>query len=82
MIAKGADGTPIAIARTSATTAVAFSAICTHAGCTVAAAGKELDCPCHGSRYNAATGQVLGGPAPSPLPSIKVTVTDGKVFPA
>ena len=78
--AKGPDGGPIVVARPTASTAVAFSAICTHMGCTVAPAGKELDCPCHGSRFAATTGKVLGGPAPSPLPSIPVTVRGGQVF--
>ena len=59
--------------------AVAFSAICTHMGSTVAPKGAELDCPCHGSRYNALTGEVIQGPAPKPLPKITVTINDGQV---
>ena len=62
---------------------VAFSAICTHAGCTVgfAQASLEFQCPCHGSRYSALTGQVLQGPAPLPLPQIAVTeAPDGVVY--
>jgi Rieske Fe-S protein len=59
--------------------AKAFSAICRHQGCVVAAAGKTLDCPCHGSRYDAATGEVLNGPSTLPLIPIEVTVTDGQV---
>jgi Rieske Fe-S protein len=78
--AQDSDGNPIIVARPSADAAVAFSAICTHQGCTVAPAGSELDCPCHGSRYSATTGKVLGGPAPKPLPSIAVTVRGGQVF--
>jgi cytochrome b6-f complex iron-sulfur subunit len=78
--AQDSDGNPVIVARPTADTAVAFSAICTHQGCTVAPAGSELDCPCHGSRYNATTGKVLGGPAPKPLPSIAVTVRGGQVF--
>jgi Rieske Fe-S protein len=49
-------------------------------GCTVKPAGKELDCPCHGSVYNALTGAVIHGPAPKPLPSIPVHVTGNNVL--
>lgn len=59
--------------------AMAFSAICRHQGCVVAAAGASFDCPCHGSRYDAATGDVLNGPSTRPLIPIEVTVSDGRV---
>jgi Rieske Fe-S protein len=72
-------GKPGILARPTATTAACFSAICTHLGCTVQADGNKLNCPCHGSQYDALTGKVLRGPAPDPLPSIPVTVTDGNV---
>lgn len=77
--AKGAKDEPLIVARPSADTAVAFSAICTHMGCTVAPAGKELHCPCHGSVYQAATGKNVSGPAPRPLPKVPVHVAGGKV---
>jgi Rieske Fe-S protein len=54
---------------------VAFSAICTHQGCTVQAAGKELRCPCHGSVFDAFTGQVQQGPAQAPLNKVNVSVS-------
>jgi cytochrome b6-f complex iron-sulfur subunit len=73
-------GKPGILARPTATTAACFSAICTHLGCTVKADGNKLNCPCHGSQYDALTGKVLHGPAPDPLPSIPVTVTDGNVI--
>jgi Rieske Fe-S protein len=77
--AKGPDGKPIVIARPTATTVAAFSAICTHQGCTVAPAGKELDCPCHGSVYNATTGEVINGPAQRALAPVKVTLSGDNV---
>src|SRR5665647_1704305 len=58
----------------------AFSAICTHKGCTVAGVTNgTIICPCHGSTYDAATGQVTGGPAPAPLPSKTVNVSGGSI---
>lgn len=59
----------------------AFSSICTHAGCAVEPAEGELDCPCHGSRFDLQTGAVLGGPARDPLPTVSVEVAeDGSVI--
>jgi cytochrome b6-f complex iron-sulfur subunit len=75
--AKGKDNAKILVCQPSAGKVVAFSAICTHEGCTVAPAKRSLDCPCHGSKYDIATGKVLAGPAPKPLPSVKVAI-DGK----
>lgn len=80
--ASDANGKPIIIAQPTTGKAVAFSAICTHMGCTVAVKGAELDCPCHGSKFNALTGAVLGGPAPSPLPTVAVEVKNGNVVAA
>jgi Rieske Fe-S protein len=58
----------------------AFSAVCTHLGCTVAGvANGIITCPCHGSTYNAATGQVTGGPALAPLPGKSVKVSGGSI---
>jgi thiosulfate dehydrogenase [quinone] large subunit len=56
---------------------VAYNAVCTHAGCTVAydSARGELVCPCHGSIYDPRHGaQVVAGPAPRPLPVVPVRV--------
>ena len=64
----------------AAGTIVAFTAICTHMGCTVMPAGTEFQCPCHGSVYNAATGAVMQGPAPAPLAKIPTHVVAGEVM--
>jgi Rieske Fe-S protein len=77
--AKSADGKPLIVARPTAQTAVCFSAICTHMGCTVAPAGNELHCPCHGSVYQATTGKNVSGPAPRPLDKVEVHVANGQV---
>lgn len=59
---------------------VAYSAICTHAGCTVAYRDSQLACPCHGSVFDPANGaEVVSGPAQTPLPEIPVEVQDGQV---
>lgn len=63
---------------------VAYDATCTHAGCPVNwdSGNHLLVCPCHGAVYDPAHGaQVLQGPAPSPLSSLKVQVdTSGNVY--
>jgi Rieske Fe-S protein len=73
------QGKPILISQPTAGTIVAFTAICTHQGCTVAPAGKQFHCPCHGSVYDAATGAVITGPAPAPLAAIPVHVSGADV---
>jgi cytochrome b6-f complex iron-sulfur subunit len=80
--AKSPDGRPIIVAQPKAGTAVAFSAICTHMGCTVAPSGDKLNCPCHGSVYQAATGAVVQGPAPRALAKVSVKVVNGDVVTA
>lgn len=79
--ATAPNGQDILLTQPTAGTIKGLSAKCTHAGCTVVPAGKELDCPCHGSRFTL-TGKNVAGPAPSPLADFPVTVKDGQVFPA
>jgi Rieske Fe-S protein len=75
-------GADAIVSRPTASTVACFSAICTHQGCTVQPNGKELDCPCHGSRYSAFTGAVLQGPAQAPLAKIAVRIQGDEVVTA
>jgi len=60
---------------------VAYSAVCTHAGCTVAYKNAQLACPCHGSIFDPANGaEVVSGPAQTPLPEIPIRVQDGQIL--
>jgi Rieske Fe-S protein len=77
--ATATGGAKIIVARPTTTTVAAFSAVCTHQGCTVAPAGKRLDCPCHGSVFDATTGEVLQGPASRALDKVNVTLSGNNI---
>jgi thiosulfate dehydrogenase [quinone] large subunit len=76
-----ASGQPAWMVHPAGSTFVAFSAVCTHAGCSVEydSSNVQFICPCHGGVYDARTGQVLQGPPPSPLPAIPVHVDGGQL---
>lgn len=58
----------------------AFSAVCTHRGCTVGAVSDgKIQCPCHGSAFNVADGSVANGPAAKPLSPKTVAVENGEI---
>jgi Rieske Fe-S protein len=58
----------------------AFTAVCTHQGCTVGSVnGDTIQCNCHGSQYNAIDGKVKKGPAPKALAPKKVTVEGNEI---
>ena len=53
----------------------AFSAVCTHQGCSVTqVAGGTIKCACHGSAFRITDGSVAAGPATKPLPAAAVTL--------
>ena len=71
------QGVPAVLFRTKAGV-FAYSAICTHQGCTVSynASSKHLKCPCHGAEFDPAKGaRAVAGPTQTPLSKIKVAVS-------
>ncbi|MFE1047865.1 Rieske (2Fe-2S) protein [Streptomyces olivaceus] len=58
----------------------AFSTVCTHAGCAIGKLeGTKLVCPCHGSEFDARTGEVLHAPATAPLVELPIEVKQGRI---
>ncbi len=59
----------------------AFTAVCTHQGNTVTSVEDGvIECSFHGSSYSATSGEVEGGPAPSPLAPIEITVDGDQIL--
>lgn len=62
---------------------VAYSAICSHAGCDVTdwiGEDQTVFCSCHSSKFDPRDGgRVLEGPAPKALPALPLKVVDGKL---
>jgi nitrite reductase/ring-hydroxylating ferredoxin subunit/uncharacterized membrane protein YphA (DoxX/SURF4 family) len=81
MTFTAADGSPAVLFRTAAGV-FAYSAICTHQGCTVAydSGSHLLACPCHGAQFDPTkNAAVVQGPAQSPLASIKVAIKGANI---
>lgn len=76
------SGRPALVVQPRAGQFRAFSAVCTHAGCTVAysSSGNQFRCPCHGAIFDAVTGAVIQGPARDPLPAVNVSVRSGQLY--
>jgi cytochrome b6-f complex iron-sulfur subunit len=70
------------------------SSVCTHEGCHILFGGvwgtsptpifdevtKVNTCPCHGSRFNLVTGEVVHGPAQRGLKTYPTSIADGVVY--
>jgi nitrite reductase/ring-hydroxylating ferredoxin subunit/uncharacterized membrane protein YphA (DoxX/SURF4 family) len=70
------SGSPAVLFK-SKTGVYAYSAVCTHEGCTVQynSASKNLQCGCHGAVFDPGKdGTVVTGPTNKPLPKLKVAV--------
>ncbi len=72
-----ATGDPGIVVQASEGVFDAYDAVCPHAGCTVGyyAQNHVFACPCHGSQFLVANGDVISGPAPHGL--AKLTVVEG-----
>ncbi len=84
----GPGGEPGVVLRLDRRDVVAYSRICTHAGCEVGydPAARLLVCPCHGAEFDPSDGaRPVSGPAPTPLERFRVLVdraTGDVVLPA
>ena len=68
-------GPKIVITQPKAGSFKAFTAVCTHLGCTVGTvSGGTINCPCHGSKFSVTNGSVVNGPASSPLAPVSIKV--------
>ncbi|WP_374224798.1 Rieske (2Fe-2S) protein [Streptomyces sp. ISL-99] len=74
------EGEKIVVTQPEEGTFKAFSAVCTHQGCTVASVeGGTINCACHGSKFRVADASVANGPARRPLPQRQITVESGSI---
>jgi thiosulfate dehydrogenase [quinone] large subunit len=74
------DGNPDIVVRHANGSLSAFSAVCTHAGCTVGYQGGQIVCPCHGGTFDPNSGAVVSGPPPSGLAKRRVVESGGSIY--
>jgi len=73
-------GQKIVIVQPTAGKFRAWSAICKHEGELVGSVESNvITCPFHGSQYDSATGDVVGGPAPTGLDPIDIRVAGNRI---
>ena len=73
---------PIVVVHTEDGDVHGYSAVCTHLACIVEwdEPRQFIRCPCHDARFNAATGAVISGPAPAPLPPVEIVVEGDEIY--
>lgn len=60
----------------------AWDDVCTHQQCSLAEGdldGTAVECPCHGSRFDVTSGEVLDGPAMEPVDVFEAREQDGEL---
>ena len=81
MVAMEIDGYRIAVAKHRGMY-FAFDDTCTHAACSLSEGDVEegtVVCPCHLGAFELTTGEVMGGPPPTPIAIHEVRIEDGHV---
>jgi cytochrome b6-f complex iron-sulfur subunit len=74
-------GGPVVLVRAGGDRVSAYRAACPHAGVTVnAPSGGTVTCPAHGSRFRAADGSRISGPATEGLERVRARTVKGQVF--
>ena len=69
---------PIFLSRVSDTAYAAFSAVCTHQGCTVQTPFDDTlpcECPCHGAQYSRTDGKIVRQPSTGSATDLKLYQT-------
>jgi Rieske Fe-S protein len=75
------DQDGVVVTQPTAGTFKAFTAVCTHQGCTVAdVRNGTINCPCHGSAFKIADGSVANGPAARALKAVDIKVEGSQIF--
>ncbi|MFP2929609.1 Rieske 2Fe-2S domain-containing protein [Pyxidicoccus sp. 3LG] len=62
---------PLLVVHRAENTFSVLDATCTHMGCPLGYDGKDVVCPCHAARFDAASGTVKQRPAPAALQAVK-----------
>jgi 3-phenylpropionate/trans-cinnamate dioxygenase ferredoxin subunit len=73
-------GLPICLVRLADGEIFALSDTCSHEEIELSDGdldGEDVECPAHGSRFNARTGEVSGLPAVEPVATYPVSIDDG-----
>jgi Rieske Fe-S protein len=77
---NSATNTNLFVSRLAEDSFKGYPTSCTHQGGPLSIQGKTLDCPWHGSKYDALTGAVSSPPAATPLTPIKVAALNGALY--
>ena len=74
------DGKNYLLFRPAEDKVLAYTAVCTHQGCTVGIGTDDFACPCHGSRFSREDGSATHGPAEKPLARFPAKVDGDKIL--